>query len=144
VLRRRSATKYVSDVVSEMVSGANILGQMDGDCSAKMLIIMVPLVGFELTTYRLQGGCSTPELKRLWRRGNHTTGRCTSTSDRVLLHDLELRPAARWRGRRVVGWGPVFFGLAVTHDLGCVVGLREGQALAVFLRENACDGIDWY
>jgi hypothetical protein len=25
---------------------------------------MVPLVGFELTTYRLQGGCSTPELKR--------------------------------------------------------------------------------
>ncbi len=29
---------------------------------------MVPLVGFELTTYRLQGGCSTPELKRhmLW------------------------------------------------------------------------------
>jgi hypothetical protein len=24
----------------------------------------VPLVGFELTTYRLQGGCSTPELKR--------------------------------------------------------------------------------
>jgi hypothetical protein len=26
---------------------------------------MVPLVGFELTTYRLQGGCSTPELKRL-------------------------------------------------------------------------------
>ena len=28
---------------------------------------MVPLVGFELTTYRLQGECSTPELKRLWR-----------------------------------------------------------------------------
>jgi hypothetical protein len=25
---------------------------------------LVPLVGFELTTYRLQGGCSTPELKR--------------------------------------------------------------------------------
>jgi hypothetical protein len=23
---------------------------------------MVPTVGFELTTYRLQGGCSTPEL----------------------------------------------------------------------------------
>jgi len=23
------------------------------------LIILVPLVGFELTTYRLQGGCST-------------------------------------------------------------------------------------
>jgi hypothetical protein len=25
---------------------------------------MVPIVGFELTTYRLQGGCSTPELNR--------------------------------------------------------------------------------
>ena len=25
---------------------------------------MVPDVGFELTTYRLQGGCSTPELIR--------------------------------------------------------------------------------
>jgi hypothetical protein len=25
---------------------------------------MVPLVGIELTTYRLQGGCSTTELKR--------------------------------------------------------------------------------
>jgi hypothetical protein len=25
---------------------------------------MVPVVGFELTTYRLQGGCSTPELNR--------------------------------------------------------------------------------
>ena len=25
---------------------------------------MVPLAGFELATYRLQGGCSTPELKR--------------------------------------------------------------------------------
>ena len=24
--------------------------------------MMVPTVGFELTTYRLQGGCSTPEL----------------------------------------------------------------------------------
>jgi hypothetical protein len=24
----------------------------------------VPIVGFELTTYRLQGGCSTPELNR--------------------------------------------------------------------------------
>ena len=23
---------------------------------------LVPTVGFELTTYRLQGGCSTPEL----------------------------------------------------------------------------------
>jgi hypothetical protein len=28
-------------------------------------MVLVPLVGFELTTYRLQGGCSTPELKRL-------------------------------------------------------------------------------
>ena len=27
---------------------------------------MVPNVGFELTTYRLQGGCSTPELIGLW------------------------------------------------------------------------------
>ena len=27
-----------------------------------LLIKMVPTVGFELTTYRLQGGCSTPEL----------------------------------------------------------------------------------
>jgi hypothetical protein len=26
---------------------------------------MVPVVGFELTTYRLQGDCSTPELNRL-------------------------------------------------------------------------------
>ncbi len=25
---------------------------------------MVPVVGFELTTYRLQGGCSTTELNR--------------------------------------------------------------------------------
>jgi hypothetical protein len=25
---------------------------------------LVPLVGIELTTYRLQGGCSTTELKR--------------------------------------------------------------------------------
>jgi hypothetical protein len=25
---------------------------------------LVPIVGFELTTYRLQGGCSTPELNR--------------------------------------------------------------------------------
>jgi hypothetical protein len=25
---------------------------------------VVPIVGFELTTYRLQGGCSTPELNR--------------------------------------------------------------------------------
>ena len=25
-------------------------------------IRLVPTVGFELTTYRLQGGCSTPEL----------------------------------------------------------------------------------
>ena len=33
---------------------------------------MVPVVGFELTTYRLQGGCSTPELNRhiklMWMR----------------------------------------------------------------------------
>jgi hypothetical protein len=42
---------------------------------------MVPLVGIELTTYRLQGGCSTPELKRLmieivdaiYRHRNHQT-----------------------------------------------------------------------
>ena len=27
--------------------------------------MMEPLVRFELTTVRLQGGCSTPELKRL-------------------------------------------------------------------------------
>jgi hypothetical protein len=33
---------------------------------------MVPIVGFELTTYRLQGGCSTPELNR--RYGNSRTG----------------------------------------------------------------------
>jgi hypothetical protein len=29
------------------------------------LAYLVPLVGIELTTYRLQGGCSTTELKRL-------------------------------------------------------------------------------
>jgi hypothetical protein len=33
-----------------------ILNRFDGK--------MVPLVGIELTTYRLQGGCSTSELKR--------------------------------------------------------------------------------
>src|SRR5665647_1983032 len=33
---------------------------------------MVPIVGFELTTYRLQGGCSTPELNR--RLGNSRRG----------------------------------------------------------------------
>jgi hypothetical protein len=27
-------------------------------------VILVPVVGFELTTYRLQGGCSTTELNR--------------------------------------------------------------------------------
>ena len=27
-------------------------------------VILVPVVGFELTTYRLQGGCSTTELIR--------------------------------------------------------------------------------
>jgi hypothetical protein len=27
-------------------------------------ISLVPVVGFELTTYRLQGDCSTPELNR--------------------------------------------------------------------------------
>ena len=28
-----------------------------------VLLILVPDVGFELTTYRLQGGCSTTELQ---------------------------------------------------------------------------------
>ena len=27
--------------------------------SLQVFILLVPLVGFELTTYRLQGGCST-------------------------------------------------------------------------------------
>ena len=30
-----------------------------GHASDRMLKMVVPLVGFELTTYRLQGGCST-------------------------------------------------------------------------------------
>ena len=30
-----------------------------------MCLFMVPIVGIELTTYRLQGGCSTTELNRL-------------------------------------------------------------------------------
>jgi hypothetical protein len=33
---------------------------------------MVPVVGFELTTYRLQGDCSTTELNR--RKVSHSTG----------------------------------------------------------------------
>ena len=36
---------------------------------------MVPIVGIELTTYRLQGDCSTTELKR------HSS---------ILLDDLEM------------------------------------------------------
>ena len=36
---------------------------------------MVPFVGIELTTYRLQGGCSTTELKR---------------HDQILLDDLQV------------------------------------------------------
>ena len=31
----------------------------DNKLAKKIYLSMVPLVGFELTTYRLQGGCST-------------------------------------------------------------------------------------
>jgi hypothetical protein len=34
-------------------------------CYPKHLIFRVPAVRIELTTYRLQGGCSTAELSRL-------------------------------------------------------------------------------
>jgi hypothetical protein len=37
---------------------------------------MVPVVGFELTTYRLQGGCSTTELNR-----QHACSRMSSKTD---------------------------------------------------------------
>ena len=38
---------------------------------------MVPVVGFELTTYRLQGGCSTPELNRhILKAGGENTHIC--------------------------------------------------------------------
>ena len=45
---------------------------------------MVPFVGIELTTYRLQGDCSTTELKR------HTA---------ILLDDLEMTDFAFAFGR---------------------------------------------
>ena len=35
----------------------------------RILVLMVPNVRFELTTYRLQDGCSTPELIRQKRSG---------------------------------------------------------------------------
>ena len=45
---------------------------------------MVPFVGIELTTYRLQGDCSTTELKR------HLT---------ILLDNFEVTDFTfRWRG----------------------------------------------
>ncbi len=37
---------------------------------------MVPVAGFELATYRLQGGCSTPELNRRGVRNSRKSGIC--------------------------------------------------------------------
>ena len=44
---------------------------------------VVPTVGFELTTYRLQGGCSTPELC------GHIFSKRIASSRMVLLRGVE-------------------------------------------------------
>ena len=70
----------------------------------------MPIVGFELTTYRLQGGCSTPELNRRVRDG--AGWRVPHFSWMALLFDaLERGPGAAGR----------LWGLVVT------IGVRVGR-----------------
>ena len=47
---------------NSIVPAAQPIDQKARSAFAAMRVKMVPTVGFELTTYRLQGGCSTPEL----------------------------------------------------------------------------------
>jgi hypothetical protein len=49
---------------------------------------MVPTVGFELTTYRLQGGCSTPELCGQRMAIKHGAVERNRTSDLLITNQL--------------------------------------------------------
>ena len=58
--------------------------------------ILVPTVGFELTTYRLQGGCSTPELcghDCTILRGERNLRRKNGARNRSRTYDLRITNA---------------------------------------------------
>ena len=49
----------LSDALTDEELSTGRWGHNEKDLNQSGLLIMVPIIGFELMTYRLQGGCST-------------------------------------------------------------------------------------
>ena len=80
---------------------------------------MVPVVGFELTTYRLQGGCSTTELnRRNWSGRQGSNLRPRGPKPRAL--PPELLP--------VICYLYIRFELMSTKKIGCPCWIRTNTS----------------